>query len=352
MTKIKNKFGKSFDGYTNLRSDFFNLVSNDKHVIKLKNIDEFYSKQPKRTGCKLCSTKFHNELFIRNEIKYFLCENCGHLNGEYEDTEDYCQHLYSPEEGSGEMQIYEDKDREAYYYRMKKIYLPKAKFLFDQISNEGLNPNNFNFIDIGSGAGHMVAALKNIGLKNVIGYDVNAQNIEFANIINQENILKHHKLDEINKIISETKASVVTSIFMLEHVEKPVSLCKAIKENKNIKYLLLAVPMFSVGVILEQVFPHLRKRSLGAAHTHLFTEKSLQWLCKKFQFEILTNWWFGADAFDFHRFVHLHLKKDSQKSGLVEVWDKMTIPTLNNLQNAFDKQKLSSEIHMFIRVNQ
>ena len=57
---------------------------------------------------------------------------------------------------------------------------------------------------------------------------------------------------------------------MLEHVEKPLDLCRAIKKNKNIKYLLLAVPMFSIGVILEQVFPHIRKEVWVWSHTSIY----------------------------------------------------------------------------------
>ena len=39
------------------------------------------------------------------------------------------------------------------------------------------------------------------------------------------------------------------------------------------------------------------------------------------------------------------------KSSLAGTWDEMVLPALNNIQHAFDKQKLSSEVHMFIKVN-
>ena len=351
MGNQRNKFGKPFEGYLDIRSDFFNLETNDNNVEKLKKIDEFYRQQPKRKGCKLCATDFQDELFRRNEIKYFICKNCGHLNGEFEDTREYCESLYTPQDGNGEMKIYKDDDKKAYQFRTKSIYMPKAQFLHDQLTDIGLDSSKLKYIDIGSGAGHMVMAMRNIGLKNVLGYEVTTQNVNFANSINESEVLKEHQLDEIDNIITETDASVVTSIFMLEHVEKPLDLCRAIKKNKNIKYLLLAVPMFSIGVILEQAFPHIRKRSLGAGHTHLFTEDSIKWICEKVDFEILTNWWFGADAFDLHRFINMHLKKDIKKSSIAGTWDKMVLPALNNVQQAFDKQKLSSEVHMFIKVN-
>ena len=351
MTNTKNKYGKPFKGYVSIKSEFFDLDINDDNVSKIKKIDELYAAQPIRKFCKLCNNPFQKEIFHRNGIKYFICKNCGHLNGEYEDTKEYCENLYAPEKESDELQTYKDKDKEAYNFRMNNIYLPKAKFLFDELSNQGLNPSDLSYIDIGSGAGHMVSAMKHVGLDKTIGYEVTKENVDFANRMNNSEVLKFHHLDEINKIISTTTASVVTSIFMLEHVQNPYCLCQEIKKNKNIKYLLLAVPMFSIGVIIEQAFPHIRKRSLGTGHTHLFTEKSLKWLSKQIGFEILTNWWFGADAFDLHRYLNVHFRKDENKLGLADKWDELIAPLLNDIQLVFDKNKLSSEIHMFIRVN-
>jgi hypothetical protein len=42
MGNQRNKFGKPFEGYLDIRSDFFNLETNDNNVEKLKTIDEFY----------------------------------------------------------------------------------------------------------------------------------------------------------------------------------------------------------------------------------------------------------------------------------------------------------------------
>ena len=77
MTKAKNKFGKGFEDYVNIKSEFYNDDLNDYNVIKSKKIDELYAAQPVRKFCKLCNTHFQKELFIRNNIKYFICENCG-----------------------------------------------------------------------------------------------------------------------------------------------------------------------------------------------------------------------------------------------------------------------------------
>ena len=74
MRNQKINLAKPFEGYLNTRSDFYNLKTNDDNVKKLKTIDEYYRQQPRRKGCKLCATNFQDELFKRNEIKYFICK--------------------------------------------------------------------------------------------------------------------------------------------------------------------------------------------------------------------------------------------------------------------------------------
>ena len=54
---------------------------------------------------------------------------------------------------------------------------------------------------------------------------------------------------------------------------------------------------------------------MGQGHTHMFSEKSLAWLYDKFDFEVLTHWWFGSDAFDLHRSIDVHLRLDPKTAG-------------------------------------
>lgn len=51
-------------------------------------------KQPIREKCKVCGEKINNLLFESHKIKYYLCNNCGNLNGEFLDTRDFAKPIY------------------------------------------------------------------------------------------------------------------------------------------------------------------------------------------------------------------------------------------------------------------
>ena len=92
MSKII-KFSKSYNNIIKVKSDFYNNnISNLKNAIKINNL---YKKQPLRKYCKNCgSTKI--KLFIKNfKIPYKICSSCGHLNGAYQDTNNFAKKIYN-----------------------------------------------------------------------------------------------------------------------------------------------------------------------------------------------------------------------------------------------------------------
>ena len=44
-------------------------------------------------------------------------------------------------------------------------------------------------------------------------------------------------------------------------------------------------------------------RQLITSHTHLYTQKSILHMIKKFKFKILGEWWFGSDISDLYRSI-------------------------------------------------
>tara|TARA_B100000989_G_C19454366_1_gene433271 strand:+ start:298 stop:705 length:408 start_codon:yes stop_codon:yes gene_type:complete len=57
--KIFNKYSKSSNFYTEIKKDFFS--ENDRILQKALKINKLYSKQDKRTFCKLCNEKLNSE---------------------------------------------------------------------------------------------------------------------------------------------------------------------------------------------------------------------------------------------------------------------------------------------------
>lgn len=345
------RFGKTFSGYKKIREAFFDKAQNDRFVDRLAKADELYREQPRRTNCKLCASRLGEVAFERNHVQYYVCATCGHLNGAFEDTESYNHALYADDESElATNSSYDDKDKERYDFRVNEIYRPKADWLRQSLMEIGEPVDELSCADMGAGAGHMVKALIDVGFETSVGYDVYQPNLELGNRIIGKDVLKHHGIDEVGVLAATAPFDIVTSVFMLEHITNPVEWCMSLKKNPTAKYALIAVPMFSPTVVMEIVFPHIMHRSLGLAHTHLFTRRSLNWLFQKCGFEVLAEWWFGADAFDLHRNIHMHLRHQLESPNLADLWDEMVEESLDGIQYALDRAYASSEVHTIVRI--
>ena len=122
MKKIV-QFSKSYKDILNIKKDFYtNNLKNLNNVIK---INKFYKKQPIRSNCKNCQST-NLESFIKNHgIEYNICKNCGHVNGQYQDTKKFAEKLYSMNKGKN----YSNNYLYDYDTRVKNIYNPKVDFL-------------------------------------------------------------------------------------------------------------------------------------------------------------------------------------------------------------------------------
>lgn len=346
-----HKYHKPFGDYTAIKASFYDLDANVRNVDQLRRADELYVEQPRRTGCKLCETPLGEVVFTRQGVDYYLCSNCGQLNGAHEDTRLYCAALYvDTEDGPKGESVYADADHDAFMHRMRTIYRPKADFLIEELKKAGEDPFALSYVDFGAGAGHFVAAMLDAGLERVRGYDVSKRDVESGNAMIGREVVQLIRLDDFIEIASTVDADVATAIFMMEHSEDPVGLCAALARNPGVRYFLNAVPVFSPASVMQVAFPGVMPRVMGQGHTHMFSEKSLAWLYDKFDFEVLTHWWFGSDAFDLHRSIDVQLRLDPKTAGLAKIWGDMVVPALDKLQLAFDEQKRSSEVHSFLRI--
>jgi hypothetical protein len=92
------------------------------------------------------------------------------------------------------------------------------------------------------------------------------------------------------------------------------------------------------------VFP----RQLSGGHTHLYTEKSLNFLAKKYKLEIIGEWWFGTDFADLYRSLRNSCKIVNKKIFLNEINEKL-FSVIDELQSVLDKNKICSEVHMVFK---
>ena len=190
--------------------------------------------------------------------------------------------------------------------------------------------------------------LKKIGLKTIYGIDVSKIQIELGNAMLGEKLLSSHELDDTVKTLKETKAQVISMIGVLEHLQSPREMLKEIQDNNNIKYLYISVPLFSLSVYLEILSPKIFHRQLSSAHTHLYTEDSLLYMCKEFGLRKIAEWWFGTDIVNLYRDIYVTLEQTKSSKKIMKKWQRDFIPIIDAMQLEIDKKHFSSEVHMVL----
>jgi SAM-dependent methyltransferase len=340
------RFGKSSDALLQHKQAFFE--ENESLRTEGLRAADIYTAQPRRSACKCCTAAIGPVAFTKQGIEYHICENCGHLNGSYEDTDAFCAALYTEDNGRRYARNYKTSDRQAYLRRVEDIYLPKAEFLRDGLVAHGVDPTDLRFADFGAGSGYFVAAMRRLEWQKAIGFEVSKEQVELADEMIEKDAVRQCDLSEIVSIAGEIECDVISMVGVLEHLQQPREVLAAIKQNRSIRYIYLSVPLFSPCVFLELIFPRVFQRQLTAGHTHLFTDSSLDWVCREFELTRIAEWWFGTDMVDLMRSVSVELALESNADTMSIRWLELFGPVVDELQIALDRHKLSSEVHMLL----
>ncbi len=351
MKKIV-KFGKKSSDISKIK----NFITDNDNLIKWqKKLFRVYKKEKIRNKCKNCESKIGTKIFTKIGIPYYLCKKCGHLNARYQDTHRLAKKLYQDNDGKDYSSFYINNKKKIndYNLRTKNIYTPKVDFLINSLPK---NKNNYNYIDIGCGAGYLVSAIKKRGIKDCSGYDPSKSMVKFGNKLNKFkklNFINMKNLNELIKNIKSEKQVVLSMIGTFEHIYNNVEILHSIKNNKSIKYFYISVPCFSLSSFIELAFDKYYQRLMAPQHTHFYTDQSLKFMEKKFKLKIVSEWWFGVDVLDFLRSFELdYLKKNKITTSGIKIYKKMfSNKIIDQLQNVLDKNKLSAEVHILFKVN-
>ncbi len=330
------KFSKSYKNIHKIKQNYFDF--NYEELTQIKKINKIYAKQKIRKNCKICSSKLKKSLMVSFGIPYIFCNNCNHLNGRYEDSKKFHEHLYSGKKNLNFGKLYLKNYNEI----VKNIHHPKVKFLKQIIKKK------INILDYGSGAGHFVKACLDQKI-NARGIEKNLQLHKFAKNKIYERALLEKEVN-LEEIIEDYKIDCMSLIFVLEHLPDPHKIFKLFKKSR-LKYLYISVPMASFSIFIENVFPRVYPRQLGGSHTHLFTKESLMYLKKKYKFKIIGEWWFGTDIVDLYRNIVVtnNILNPSNKNIFKKKFDNVFFDSIEKLQSIIDKKKLSSELHFIIK---
>ena len=105
-------------------------------IIKLLPKIKYIKSKKKKKKCKLCNEKLPHEIDMKNHnVEYIFCNKCSHLNGAFEDTEEFVKALYINDDGEQYSSNYIDENFEQ---KSKDIYLPKLDFLLENIKKKRL----------------------------------------------------------------------------------------------------------------------------------------------------------------------------------------------------------------------
>ena len=289
---------------------------------------------------------------MKMDTEYFFCGQCGHLNGGHEDTDAFCDFVYTQAGGQQYGATYSAETEVQYRRRLSDIYAPKAEFLFAALAEYGEEPLDLHYGDLGAGSGYFVGALLNAGAKGVRGYEVSEVQVRLGNAMLGGEWLTSHDLADTAGIASRLETEVVSLIGVLEHIQQSAEVLAALARNDRVRYLYLSVPLASPCIFFEMAFPQIMPRQLVAGHTHLYTDQSLDWMCAAHGFERVAEWWFGTDLVDLYRSVLVTLEQSPRLAGAASRWDVLWRPAIDDLQLALDQRHLSSEVHLLLRKKQ
>jgi len=339
---IKKKYSKPFGDLNSLKTTFFD--NNDGMLDMADHMADVLLMQPKRTTCKICGAKLGNPLYVSHRIGYIECSECGHLNSECEDTDDFASAVYIEDDYS---KNYSASDKESYIRRRDMIYIPKAEYLRDCLKHDGIEAKDVEILDIGAGCGYFVSAARECGM-HAVGIDVSSSEVSYGNAMNPEKWLECVGLTDSIDHIRKSSANVISAIGVLEHLVHLDENLEAIKDNTNIKYVYASVPMFSFSSCFEVAFANGYNRHTGGTHTHLFTDESIKRMADKIGFEIAYEWRFGSDINDLYRFLMVSMQKNNNED-FSRYFSEKFVPLMDELQQVLDKSEFSSELHFILK---
>ena len=342
----KRKYGKSVGEIPAIKSDFF---ENNEEMLEMsaRQADALLA-QKKRERCKICHEPIRGDiLYTSQRMSYYLCPKCGHVNSAYEDTDDFARRVYIEDTYENN---YSEGDKEKYFHRRDTIYIPKAEFLIKSLEEDGLPKEDIKLLDDGAGSGYFVGAMRKLRV-DASGIEISRAQVDFANAMNGEEVLRQADSDRIAEILKTTDANVLSFIGVFEHIINLDEILECIRENENVRYVYLSVPMFSMSCVFEASHQKCYNRHAGGTHTHLFSDSSLEFMAAKMGFEELASWKFGSDMMDLYRMLCVSLEQNGN-GALKEYFAPRFLKMIDDLQVTVDKNEFASEIHLILKRRQ
>lgn len=268
-----------------------------------------------------------------------LCGTCGHVATRHLPGADYDTLVHK---ALGYEGIYPEMDAAAYDARTRRVYTPKAEWIFESLIAD---PKALSWCDIGCGAGNFLKSLQSLGCSRLSGVDIDAHNLSIAEKMVGTNIVHRHD-GTLDQVFQKFPADIYTAFFVFEHVPDMTAVARAIRALPRGTHLAFAVPMFGFITLFESIWKHHYPRNLDAMmHTQMFTDASVDYFLKSAGLQKTAEWVFGQDAIDLRRYLAVNLK-GRYPAPLYDAMMTKVNGMVDPLQSAIDGAHMADARHI------
>ena len=338
------KFSKSSN---DIQNESKGIIESEKERYKnQKEISRSLKSFPKRKNCNCCGESLGGEIFMRRKLSFIECAVCGHIQTMNMPPSDYPSRFTKTSTFS---ETYPQLSVSEYLDRQNRIYKPKLDWVFSSLIKLGFNEIELarkKWIEIGSGAGYFLSALRERGTCNIVGLEKDKQ-LYLDSVKHNSDVEIHNWNETFDKAIEIHNADIFCSFFVLEHIDNLPQVWKKIREKPKGTLFVFSVPVFGLSCIFEEVFNEQYARNLdGVIHTQLFTDQSIKYAINLAGCSIISEWIFGQDVSDLLRFLRnnkdtkIHAKLNTKLNAIHD-----------DIQASFDHARLSDQRH-FIAVRE
>lgn len=296
--------------------------------------------RPPRTQCLLCEAALDAvQPFFHRGVPYFACGNCGHVQCAILPPVGY------PQANQEFADIYGPLAHAAYRERTEKIYAPKLEWAMRVARQVNLgNLLQRSWVELGSGAGSFIDALRNAGVSAILGLEAEEALVRQAIAALGAPLVRHFS-NSLAQAVRDNPAEIYAAWFVLEHCPALPEFLDALNEKPKGTIVAFAVPTYGLGTLIESAFTDHYARSLDSVlHLQLFTDNSIKYAMKRAGFEILAEWIFGQDAEDLYR--ALMVSSSNTAFAKLDTYRSTLLETFAQFQKVIDRARLSDARHV------
>lgn len=298
---------------------------------------------PQRQICLLCHHDLtQSDIFTHRDVSFRHCGTCGHIQTLHDVDETYEREAFK---ALGYEGIYPALNTDAYNSRCARIYTPKADWIFEALKQNSVDPLALKWCDIGCGAGYFLKSLRDMGCQKIHGVDVDAHNLKIAQeVLGQDVVaLNPHSFDQT---FTNIDADIYTAFFVLEHIKDTHKAVESLKAKPAGTYFAFSVPVFGFIALFESIIKNHYPRSLDAMmHTQIYTEESLKYFLGSTGYDVVSEWVFGQDMMDIHRFLSHNLSQQYPEKLYSYSIDKIE-KLVDVIQSQIDQAHFSDARHI------